>query len=621
MPSSVAIASNRPGLGSMPYPASASNPAGTTFRVWAPFAPWVHVIGSFNGWNVSATPLARERSGGYWSADVDGVKVGDTYRYVLGDAQHTRVDPRALDVTHSAGNGIVWQSTYKWQTQHFRMPAWNELVIYELHPSTFPKHPRPGGQILAGIARDLTDLRDLGINAIELMPLKEFPGDNSWGYNPVHLFAIEESYGGPDSLKQLVDTAHSLGIAVILDVVYQHFSIDETQHSVWQFDGWHQVYESQPMGGIYFYNDWRARTDVGSRPDYGRPEVRQFIRDNVMMWLEEYRIDGLRLDKVAGIRNAHSRDDVPWDDASNLNGWGWNLLRWINDEVNYHQPWKIMIAEDMRQNANITAPTSTGGAGFDSQWDDQYYKTIRAALETPDDRERNLYDVRDAITRRWNGDAFHRVIYTESHDEVGSYDGRPNGKSRLTEAISPGQADSHFAKKRSTLGAAIVMTSPGIPMIFQGQEMLEWALFDGKQDLDWSKATRYSGIVLLYRDLIRLRRNWYNQTRGLQGHETNVFHVNQDTGILAMHRYDRGGAGDDTIVVLNFHNQAYTDYRIGFPREGMWRVRFNSDWSGYSPDFQNHLSHDTFAHRGRYDNLGYNGTIGIGGYTAIVLSQ
>jgi 1,4-alpha-glucan branching enzyme len=375
------------------------------------------------------------------------------------------------------------------------------------------------------------------------------------------------------------------------------------------------------MGGIYFYNDWRARTDVGSRPDYGRPEVREFIRDNVMMWLQEYRIDGLRFDKVAGIRNAHSRDDVAWDDPSNLDGWGWNLMRWINDEVDHQQLWKIMIAEDMRQNSKITAPTSSGGAGFDSQWDDQFYKAIRAAMETPDDNQRNLYAVRDAITRRWNDNAFHRVIYTESHDEVGSFDGSPNGKSRLPKAISPGQADGYFAKKRSTLGAAIVMTSPGIPLLFQGQEMLEWSLFDGKQPLDWSKASRYSGIMSLYRDLIRLRRNWFNQTRGLQGHETNVFHINQSFGVLAMHRYDRGGPGDDTIVVFNFHNKAYSDYRIGFPRDGRWHVRFNSDWSGYSHDFQNHSSFDTYAHRGDYDDLHSNGTIGIGAYSAIILSQ
>ena len=347
--------SARPGLGSMPYP------GGVTFRVWAPNAPWVRVSGSFNQWSPTANDLASEGNG-YWSADVPEAAVGHEYRYILGSLNRWRVDPRALDVTQSDGNAIVTQSMYVWKVNDFGMPPWNELVIYEMHAASFPDDPVPSGSLFKAVAEDFDYLRKLGVNAIELMPAKEFPGDESWGYNPAHIFAIENAYGGPDALKELVDEAHENGMAVLMDVVYRHFGPGDLQHSTWQFDGWFNKWQGDEMGGIYFYNDWRAFTEVGTRPDYGRPEVRQFIRDNVLLWLEEYRIDGLRWDMVCGIRNAHGRDDVPPDDPSNLGGWGWNLLKWVNDEVNFRQPWKPMIAEDMRQNAAITRPTPQGGA-------------------------------------------------------------------------------------------------------------------------------------------------------------------------------------------------------------------------------------------------------------------
>jgi len=377
------------------------------------------------------------------------------------------------------------------------------------------------------------------------------------------------------------------------------------------------------MGGIYFYNDWRAQTEVGrkNRPDYGRPEIREFIRDNVLTWLEEYRIDGLRFDMVCGIRNVFARDDLPPDDPSNLGGWGWNLLRWINDEVNARQPWKVTIAEDMRQNSAITRATDSGGAGFDSQWDDLFHHRLRDALVATRDNDRDLWAVKELIERKFDGNALHRVIYTESHDEVGDVNGNPAGKQRLPEQIEPGHADGKFAKKRSTLGAAVVFTSPGIPMVFQGQEMLEWIQFSGTSRMDWSKANQFAGIVNLYRDLIRLRRNWFNNTRGLRGQCCNVFHVNSTDKVMAFHRWQDGGPGDDVVVVLNFANRAYRNYTIGFPRPGNWWVRFNSDWSGYDPAFDNQHSYDTTATWGERDRLPCEGNVGIGPYTAIILSQ
>src|SRR5262249_46719083 len=146
-------------------------------------------------------------------------------------------------------------------------------------------------------------VRDLGFNAVQIMPSDEFPGTTSWGYNPSDIFAIEESYGGQDGLRRLVDAAHARGIAVFFDVVYNHFGPDDLD--LWRFDGWSQ----DGGGGIYFYNDWRRGTPWGdTRPDYGRGEVRQFLRDNVLHWLEACRLDGLRWDATGWIRNAYGRN-------------------------------------------------------------------------------------------------------------------------------------------------------------------------------------------------------------------------------------------------------------------------------------------------------------------------
>jgi 1,4-alpha-glucan branching enzyme len=608
-------------MGATPYDDDAGS--GVTFRAWAPFGSSVHVAGSFNSWSETQDPLYHEGNG-YWSADIPAAKVGDEYKFVMNSGQPKatwRVDTYAREVKNSNGNGVIAPSTPFQEPAGYSMQPWNELVIYELHVGTFTEDPINGPKqnekhrgTFRSIIPKLSYLKDLGINAIQLLPANEFATDISWGYNPAHLFAIETSYGGPDGLRDLVQAAHQNGIAVIFDVVFNHWGPPDIDNSVWRFDGWYEdIY-----GGIYFYNDWRADTPWGAcnRPDYGRGEVRQIIRDSAMRWLQERHCDGLRWDATNFIHNVKGREDYP-DDPNNLSGWGWNLMKWINDEKNYYQPWKLSIAEDMQQNPWLTKPTSENGAGFDSQWDAGFHHPVRSALTASDDNDRNMWAIKAAIENRYNANACSRVIYTESHDEVAS----KNGKRRLPEDIHPGQADSWESKKRSTLGAALAFTSPGIPMILQGQEMLEWIPFDDVNFVDWSKLEQYKGILYLYRDLIRLRRNCFDNTRGLRGQHCNVFHINNDEKVIAFHRWEYGGTGDDVVVILNFKNQTHDSYTIGFPRPGYWYVRFNSDWNGYSNNFDNHNSYNTTADWGTYDNMPCQGNIGIGRYSAIILSQ
>jgi 1,4-alpha-glucan branching enzyme len=165
------------------------------------------------------------------------------------------------------------------------------------------------------------------------------------------------------------------------------------------------------------------------------------------------------------------------------------------------------------------------------------------------------------------------------------------------------------------------MTAPGIPMIFMGQEFLCGGWFDPSAPLDWSNAAKFPGITLLYRDLIQLRRNWFNNTRGLRGQSIHLHHVDNGNKVVAYHRWDHGGSGDDVVVVLNFSAQGFTNYTIGFPRSDVWRVRFNSDWNGYDASFGNFPSYDTSAGGVPYDSMPFSGNIEVGPYTAVILTQ
>jgi len=590
----------RPGMGANVFP------GGCAFRLWAPHADSVAVAGDFNDWNTDSHPLAKEANG-YWSGEVEGAKYRQEYKFVIRRNGQLlwRNDPYAREMTNSDGSGVIIDPSFAWPKNDFQMPAWNELVIYEMHIGTFHDEPgeRPGNFDRAIEKLDYL-ANELCVNAVELMPTAEFPGAYSWGYNPAHQFAIERDYGGPKGLRRFVQAAHDLGIAVILDMVYNHFG--PTDHDLWQFDGW-----SEPghEAGIYIYDDRRSGTPWGdTRPDYGRGEVRQFLRDNALFWLEEFQVDGLRFDATAYIRNVGGF-------AGEELAEGWGMMQWINQEINRSQPWKITIAEDLQNNAWITRPARRGGAGFDTQWAAGFVHPIRRAIIAREDYDRDMNAVRDAVLHRYNDDVMERVIYTESHDEVA------NGKARVPEEIWPGSADSWHSLKRSTLGAALVMTSPGIPMLFQGQEFVEDRWFSDTDPLDWSRCERFAGIVQLYRDLIRLRRNWFDNTRGLRGRSTNVFHVNNYDKVLAMHRWDQGGPGDDVVVVLNFSSRTFDQYRIGLPCEGPWHLRLNTNASVYDPSFSGVSAHGTWGDRGGRDGLEFNGEVALPPYTALIYSQ
>ncbi len=242
------------------------------------------------------------------------------------------------------------------------------------------------------------------------------------------------------------------------------------------------------------------------------------------------------------------------------------------------------------------------------------------ALVTPIDSVSSMDNVRNTIMHGFDPDALRRLIYSENLDEVAKI----NHNVSLPQAIAPDHSDSFFAQKRSSLAAVLVFTSPGTPLIFQGQEFLEGGAWSYDVVLKWDKLFAHGGIHDLYRDLIRLKCNWYNNTCGLRGQNVYVHHVNENDKVIAFHRWENGGRSDDVVVVVNMGDRAYDSYSIGFPRGGLWRVRFNSDWEGYSPNFGNHPGYDTkvgWTDGGDPDHMPFRGNVGIGSYSALILSQ
>ena len=595
--------STRGGIGAIPYQVGTTK--GVTFRTWAPNAQAVSVALASTFYSTTAHQLSSEGNG-YWSGDIASVLPGAQYKFAIkyNNTYRLKNDPRARDLTNSVGTSIVYDpAAYQWQTSNFQIASWNELVIYEMHIGTFGTSASgsPPATFSNAISK-LDHLVDLGVNCVSLMPINEFPGDLSWGYNPSYPFSVESAYGTPDDLKRFVDAAHARGIAVLNDVIYNH--LGPTDMDMWQFDGWSQ----NNLGGIFFYNNaTQAATPWGNtRPDYGRAEVRQFIRDNALMWLDEFRMDGLRWDGTKYIRRTDQYgQELPY---------AWGMLQWCNDQINAQFPGKISVAEDFDDNAWISKPTSVGGAGFDSQWD-WFVHNVRDVIQQTWDSGRDMAKIREAITHNYNGNHTERVIYVESHDEVA------NGKQRMSSTISPSTPGDYYARKRSTLGAAVTFFSPGIPFMFQGQEMLEDGYFTDTDPLDWTKVTTYAGIVQMYKDMIALRRNTQAVTKGLTGPNTNVFHMNNSNKLVGWHRWMNGGTGDDVVVLVNFSANSWSNYRIGMPRGGMWKCRFNSDWNGYSSDFANTASLDVDANGYAYDGLPQSATLNIGPYSVLVYSQ
>ncbi|RRA47536.1 malto-oligosyltrehalose trehalohydrolase [Acidipila sp. EB88] len=416
-----------------------------TFKVWAPKAETAEV--KVEG---KTYPL-NQQDGGWWSASVDDAADGTKYVFLLDGKDQELPDPRSAFQPEGV-NGpsqVVDHAKFQWADNGFRAVPFQAAIIYELHVGTFS----PEGTC-DGVIAKLDYLRELGVTHIELLPFAEFPGKHGWGYDGVDLFAPHAAYGGPDGLKRLVDAAHGKGLAVMMDVVYNHFG--PAGNYVGQFGPYFTDQHKTPWG------------DAVNLEDAGSYEVRRFFCDNALMWLRDYHMDGLRLDAV------HA-----YIDRSAI-----NFMEQINTEVHALQvetgkPY-LMIAESDLNDPRLVQPKAARGYGFDAQWSDDFHHAV-VALLTGDTSGYyadfgDFADLGKALTQAFVYDGqfsefrdrvhgrpvhdlpgWHFCGYSQNHDQVGN---RAKGE-RLQHLTD---------MPRAKIAAALTLLAPFLPMLWQGEE-------------------------------------------------------------------------------------------------------------------------------------------------------
>jgi len=569
---------------------------GATFRVWAPNAHSVHVIGDFNGRVRDNASLLTRDAQGHWRGFIKGVKDRDRYMYyIVGDAGEGRKrDPYARELeTPFPAECIVRKADFPWHQTGYRTPQFHNFVIYQLHVGTFytPNLPTKAGTFL-DVARKIPHLVELGVTAIQLLPIQEFQTQFSLGYNGTDYFSPEMDFAVPDGdldeylphiddlldargqprfskadlsgemnqLKALVDLCHLYGLAVLLDVVYNHAGGSFGTESLFFFD----FQKGDKRNSLYFNGREHAGGEVF---DFGKPEVRAFLIDNARFFLNEYRIDGLRYDQVSVI----DHDGSPH---------GWSFCQDLTSTLNHHRPGAIDLAEYWNVNPFVVKKPNQGGAGFDTTLTDGLRIAIRDVIANsaqPDNRPLSMGRLAaslwpDGFSRPWQF-----VQGPENHDLV--YKGREQRVARLGHFDDP---RSWFGRSRARVATGIGLTAPGIPMLFMGQEFLEdkqWSdNFEGDKNLLLHWAGVESGDKQMIdhlrftRELIALR--W--RYPALRGDGFGVIDAHDDNRVLAFQRWVEG-EGNDVVVVVHLSPFNRFDYRIGFPGEGQWREVFNSD--------------------------------------------
>lgn len=399
-------------------------------------------------------------------------------------------------------------------------------------------------------AETLDSIAALGVTAIELLPSSAV-NEAPAHYVPAHV-AVERAFGGAAALRELIAEAHHRGLAVIVNIAYQ-----------------------RPDPG---------RTVV---LDITQESVRSVIVREAVRWLRDTHVDGVRHDMDAYTGLVDTTSVAP--------SVGWQLIREMNAAIREAHSNIVLIALDDRGDARVTSMDASG-ALFHTQWDMQFVHAIRESL----DGRRPMADVRDAIGSSF-GDTYSRVIYAHCAELIGR------------EPAPTEEALDWESAKRVTLGVSLVLTSPGIPLLFQGQELAHGGQVGDAADRD--------GFSELVRDLVRLRRNWYDTSRGLGGHGLDVFHCNEESRVVAWHRWADIGPGDDVIVVANLSATPFPVYRLGFPDDGLWRLRFSSDNASYCPMFGDHPSSDVVAQFRPSDAQPASAEVSIGPYSLLVFSQ
>jgi len=463
------------------------------------------------------------------------------------------------------------------------------MVVYQLHVGTFAGRNDPVGPTSNPSGyRDVGDraahLAELGVTTVMLNPCNEFPGDFSGGYAPVSSFAFESAYGNADDVKYMVDKLHQQGIAVTLDIVWNHFSVSDNY--LWNFDGT-QLYFDTP----------HQDTPWGAQADFDSAGVRRYFIESVVAMLDEYRLDGYRMDAVMAMTD--SGWTAQW--AS-----GQSLVQEMNALIDHRYEDKWVNAE-----MYIDSPWVIDTLGFDAQYHVAFRDAVRNALFAAASGNANMGAIAAAIDGTGGSSQAAAFNYLELHDDAWPL----NGNQRLVKQIDTTfPHDDEFAAGRTKVANGITLLAQGTPALLQGAEWLEddgWESFK----IDWSHKTTYSYIFDYYKDVIALRTT---EPALFADAPIWTYHLNESADVIAFERYQIGGKS--FVVVVNLKNNDYTGYRIGLPRAGQWGVAVNSESSAYGGD--NFGTAGTFNSEAvAYDGLPQSVLLDVPGHGLMILEH
>ncbi|SNT68573.1 1,4-alpha-glucan branching protein GlgB [Paracoccus seriniphilus] len=553
---------------------------GVHFAVWAPNAQRVSVIGQFNAWDGRCHPMRRRGGSGVWEIFLPGLHEGQLYKYeILGadGAVMPKADPLGFGSQHPPEKASVIRdiSGYGWDDHGWMASRAGQqdrsapISIYEVHPGSWRRRHDEHGRPLSyrEMAVELVDyVKEMGFTHLELMPISEFPFDGSWGYQPVGLFAPTIRFGPPHEFRDLVDAAHQAGLGVLLDWVPGHFPTDA--HGLVRFDGTALYEYEDPREG--FHQDWNTLIY-----NYGRTEVQNFLIANALYWLEEYHLDGLRVDAVASmLYRDYSRQQGEWVPNRDGGRENYEAIAFLQNMniATYGEVQGIMtVAEESTSYPRVSAPVDAGGLGFGFKWNMGWMNdTLRYIQCDPVHRQYH----HDLIAFGLSYAFAENFILPISHDEV------VHGKGSMLRKM-PGDEWQQFANLRAYY--AFMWGHPGKKLLFMGCEFGQPEEWNHNGELNWLAAQQpmHRGVQTLVRDLNRL----YRDTPALhvkdcdpEGFQWIATDPVQST--FAWIR--RGGEGDAPVIVLcNFTPVPREAFRVGAPVAGAWHEAINTDAAIY----------------------------------------
>ena len=547
-----------------------------TFRVWAPNARRVFVTGEFCSWYPYTYEMKKINDRGIYEIQVHGVSEFDAYKYVIvtqGGVELWKADPYAkhAETRPLTASKVYSLPEYRWNDKKWMenrtVPYHQPMNVYEVHLGSW-KHSEEGKELsYRELAHKLVDyVKEMNYTHVELLPVTEYPYDKSWGYQTTGYFSPTSRYGTPEDFMYFVDTCHQNNIGVILDWVPGHFTKDA--HGLYEFDG----------TCCYEYSDTRKMEHEGWGTrvfDYGRNEVKSFLTSSAVSWIEDYHIDGIRVDAVSSMLFLnYCRDEDKC--ARNIYGGFENLeaidfIKNLNLYVKENYPGVIMIAEESTSYPKVTAAVEHGGLGFDFKWNMGWMNDSLDYLETDPFFRKGVHN---KFTFSMHYAFSENFILPISHDEV------VHGKKSLLDK-SPVPYEDKFANFKAFLG--YMYAHPGKKLTFMGIDIAQFIEWDEERELDWLLML-YPKHIFTHRYVKELNK-YYKSTPALWENDSDWdgfrWHVVDDNNnnVFAFSRRDR--SGKEVLVVSNFSNQILKNYEIGVDTWGSYKIVLNTDAKKY----------------------------------------